>query len=100
MRFMAKAHLGRKNGQLYLYGTATIEGKRIRKAKHIPKDDEEVGVEAERELHLRFALGELSWFDAPAAPARLRNATVSPRFADWAKEWIESNKAPEIEEST
>jgi integrase len=100
MRFMAKAHLGWKNGQLYLYGTATIEGKRIRKAKHIPKDDEEVGAEAERELNLRFAMGDLSWFDAPTAPARLRNATVSPRFTDWAKDWIESNKAPEIEEST
>lgn len=100
MRSMAKARLGWKNGQLYLYGSATIDGKRIRKAKRIPKDDEDVGAEAERELNLRFAMGDMAWFDAPPPPARLRNSAATPRFSEWAEEWIESNRAPEIEEST
>ncbi len=96
---LARARIGRNGrGELTIYATASVAGRRLRRARRIPGDDVELAGEVLRQLNARLALGDLSFFADPEPPAPRERCTVT--FADIAKAWLESVKPPELEEST
>ena len=86
-------------GRLRVVAQGNLYGRRVRRYRIIPKNDEELADEVVRQLNVQFALGDLSFLTsgttrvAPPDGNQARDIS-EPTFAEWATRWLESYQPP------
>lgn len=90
-------------GRLRVVGQGTVKGRRVRRYRIVPGNDEALADEIIRQLNVRFALGDLSFLTGNARGGQASEAapnTAEHTFGEWAEQWIESYKPPTVSRRT
>jgi hypothetical protein len=90
-------------GRLRVVGQGTVKGRRLRRYRIVPGNDEALADEIVRQLNVRFALGDLSFLagnpkNEPVAEAAPK--TPGYTFGEWADKWLESCEPPAVSRRT
>ncbi len=90
-------------GRLRVVGQGTVKGRRLRRYRIVPGNDEALADEIVRQLNVRFALGDLSFL--AGNPKNEPVAEAAPKapgytFGEWADKWLESCEPPAVSRRT
>ena len=91
-------------GRLRIVAQGTVAGRRRRRTRIIPGNDQELADEVVKQLNVKFALGDYSFLleggierHEPKQASRPPSQTT---FSDWARQWLEENQPPVIGQGT
>ena len=90
-------------GRLRVVGQGNVGGRRIRRYRIVPGNDEALADEIVRQLNVRFALGDLSFLTGNVKSSQVSEAapkTAEHTFSEWAEQWLDSYRPPTVSRRT